>query len=76
MSKKKRKTDSREFKLEAVRLIAEKGCSIIETSSSLGVEYIVLCRWKKQLVDNPNSAFPSKGQLKATGQELRTLQRE
>lgn len=76
MSTKKRKRYSREFKLEAVRLITEKGYSIAEASRNLGVEYSVLRRWKKQLADDPHNAFPGKGQLKASDQELRALQRE
>jgi transposase len=76
LSTKKRKTYSREFKLEAVRLITEKGYSIAEASRNLGVEYSVLRRWKKQLADDPQNAFPGKGQLKASDQELRALQRE
>jgi transposase len=76
LSTKKRKTYDREFKLEAVRLITEKGYSIAEASRNLGVEYSVLRRWKKQLADDPQNAFPGKGQLKAADQELRTVQRE
>ena len=76
MSTKKRKTYNREFKLEAVRLITEKGYSIAEASRNLGVEYSVLRRWKKQLADDPQNAFTGKGQLKTDDQELRALQRE
>ena len=76
MSTKKRKRYSREFKLEAVRLITDKGYSIAEASRNLGVEYSVLRRWKKELADDPQNAFPGKGQLKAADQELRALQRE
>ena len=76
MSKKKRKSYSREFKLEAVGLITEKGYSIAEASRNLGVEYSVLRRWKKQLADDPDHAFPGKGQLKPDGQKLRELERK
>ncbi len=76
MSKKKRKTYTREFKTEAVRLITEKGYSIAEVSRNLGVEYSVLRRWKKQLADDPQYAFPGKGRLKAPDEELRRLQRK
>jgi transposase len=62
--------------LEAVRLITDKGYSIAEASRNLGVEYSVLRRWKKELADDPQNAFPGKGQLKAADQELRALQRE
>lgn len=76
MSKKKRKSYSAEFKMEAVRLITEKGYSIAEASRNLGIEYSVLRRWKKQFTDDPENAFPGKGKLKADDERLRQLQRE
>ena len=76
MSKKKRKSYNREFKLEAVGLITEKGYSIAEASRNLGVEYSVLRRWKRQLADDPQNAFPGKGRLKAPDEELRRLKRK
>ena len=76
MSEKKRKIYTREFKLEAVRLITEKGYSIAEASRNLGVEYSVLRRWKRQLADDPKNAFPGKGRLKGPDEELRRLKRE
>jgi transposase len=76
MSGKKRKTYNREFKLEAVRLITEKGYSIAEASRNLGVEYSVLRRWKNQLAGDPQHAFPGKGRLKAPDEELRQMKRQ
>ena len=76
MSEKKRKSYSREFKEETVRLITEKGYSIAEASRNLGVEYSVLRRWKKQLADDPINAFPGKGKLKPSDEELRRLKRK
>ena len=76
MSKKKRKSYSREFKTEAVGLITEKGYSIAEASRNLGIEYSVLRRWKKQLADDPQNAFPGKGKLKAPDEEMRRLKRK
>ena len=76
MSKKKRRNYSREFKKEAVALITDKGYSIAEASRNLGVEYSVLRRWKNQLADDPQNAFPGKGKLSPTDQEMRKLQRE
>ena len=75
MSKKKRKSYSREFKMEAVRLITEKGYSNAEASRNLGVDYSVLRRWKKQLAADPLNAFPGKGKLKAQDEEMRRLKR-
>ena len=76
MSKKKRKTYSPEFKMEAVSLITQKGYSIAEASRNLGIDYSVLQRWKKQLSDDPQNAFPGKGNLRAADQDLRQAQRE
>ena len=76
MSKRKRKSYNREFKLEAVRLITEKRYSIAEASRNLGVKYSVLRRWKNQLADDPQNAFPGEGRRKAPDEELRPLQRE
>jgi len=76
MSKKKRKNYSREFKIEAVGLITEKGYSIAEASRNLGIDYSVLRRWKNQLADDTQNALPGKGRLKAADEELRRLKRE
>ena len=64
MSKSKRRVFSSEFKIEAVKLITEKGYSIAEASRNLGVDYSVLRRWKIQMESDPQHAFPGKGQLK------------
>jgi transposase len=76
MTKKKRRNFDREFKLEAVRLIIDKGYSMAEVSRNLGVDYSVLRRWKKQFEDDPQFAFPGKGMLKPQDEELRRLKRE
>ena len=76
MSKKKRKSYSREFKMEAVGLITKKGYSIAEASRNLGIDYSVLRRWKGQLVDDPKNAFPGRGKLKAPDEDLRRLKRD
>ena len=76
MSKKERKSYSIEFKMEAVRLITEKGYNMTEASRNLGVESSVLRRWKKQFTDDFQSAFPGKGRLKAEDEELRRIKRK
>jgi transposase len=76
LSKKKRRSYNRQFKKEAVALIADKGHSIAEASRNLGIEYSVLRRWKTQLEGDPQTAFPGKGRLKPADQELRKLRKE
>jgi len=76
MTNKKRRTFSREFKLEAVGLITKKGYSIAEASRNLGIEYSVLRRWRNQIADDQQNAFPGKGRLKAPDEEPRRIKRE
>ena len=40
-----RKRYAREFKLEAVRLVKERGVSVAQASRDLGVHANVLCEW-------------------------------
>ena len=75
MERKRRKSYSREFKLEAVRLITHKGYSIAEAARSLGVDYSVLRNWKIQFEQDPQHAFPGKGQLKPPDEEIRRLKK-
>jgi len=76
MNRKRRRSFSREFKLEAVRLITHKGYSIAEASRSLGVDYSVLRRWKTQFEQDPQHAFPGKGQLKPADEEIWRLKKK
>ena len=76
MSKTKRRVFTREFKIEAVKLITEKGYSIAEASRNLGIDYSVLRRWKMQMESDSQHAFPGKGYLKPQDEELRQLKQK
>lgn len=76
MTNKQRRVFSREFKLEAVKLITDKGYSIAEASRNLGIDYSVLRRWKEQYQADLQFAFPGKGLLKPNDEELRQLKRK
>ncbi len=71
-----RRKFSREFKIEAVRLVTEGGQSIAETARELGVNASLLGRWKQQQMDNGEQAFPGKGRMKPLEEEVRRLQRD
>jgi transposase-like protein len=60
----KRRKFTREFKLEAVRLIKERGVSYTEASHDLGVHQSQLRHWVKAQADDPVHAFPGQGQMK------------
>ena len=62
--KRTRKKYTREFKIEAVRLVTDGGVSIAQASRDLGVDANVLGRWKKELSEDSKHAFPGKGKLK------------
>lgn len=72
----KRRSFDREFKLEAVRLVVEEGRRISEVARNLGISANLLSRWKRDFLDDPESAFPSKGRLRPQDEELRRLRRE
>ena len=55
---------TREFKLEAVRLIKDRGVSYVQASQDLGVHTSQLRSWVKKLADDPQHAFPGQGQMK------------
>jgi len=52
MSKKKRRKYTKEFKEEAVRLIAEEGYSYAEAGRNLGVTPNLLSLWKREFWSN------------------------
>ena len=73
---KKRRSFSREFKVEAVGLMTEGGLSIAQASKDLGIGESVLGRWKKQFEEAPLEAFPGKGRLRPQDEELARLRKE
>jgi transposase-like protein len=71
-----RRQFTREFKLEAVRLIKQRGVSYVQASKDLGVHPTQLRNWVKQLADDPQNAFPGHGQMKPEQLEIAQLKRE
>jgi transposase len=71
-----RKTYTREYKLEAVRLAAAGDRSIAQVARDLGINKNTLYKWRQDLQDDPEQAFPGKGKLKPQDEELRRLRRE
>lgn len=72
----KRRKFSREFKVEAVRLVTEGGQGIAATARELGVSPGLLGRWKQQFTNDGKEAFPGKGRLAPLAEEVRRLERE
>ena len=57
----KRRKFSREFKVEAVKLVRERGVSVVQASRDLDVHENVLRKWAKEFGSDPAQAFPGHG---------------
>ncbi len=71
-----RRKFSREFKIEAVKLIRECGVSVARAGRDLGIHENVLRKWAKEFGSYPVQAFPGHGQMKPEQQEIERLRRE
>ncbi|MSO66103.1 MAG: transposase [Alphaproteobacteria bacterium] len=67
---------TREFKLEAVKLIRDRGVTVGQASRDLGIHGTVLRNWMRAFADDPQHAFPGHGQLKPEQAEIARLKRE
>lgn len=71
-----RRSFTKEFKRDAVRLITDGKQSIAQVARDLGIRDTILGRWKKEAEQHQDTAFPGKGQLRPEEAELRQLRRE
>ena len=65
-----RRKFTREFKLEAVRLIKDRGVSYVQASQDLNVHTSQLRDWVKRFSADPQHAFPGNGQMKPEQLEI------
>ena len=71
-----RRRFSREFKLEAVKLVRDRGVTAVQAARDLDVHVNVLRKWVKEVGQDPAQAFPGHGQMKPEQQEIERLRRE
>jgi transposase len=72
-----RKTYTREFKLQALRMMADQGLSVAEVARRLGVGENCLRSWKAAAQEKgAEAAFPGQGCLSPADEELRRLRAE
>ena len=71
-----RRKFTQEFKLEAVRLIKDRGVSYMQASEDLGVHTSQLRDWVKKFSDDPQHPFPGNGLMKPEQLEIARLKRE
>ena len=67
---------SKEFKLEAVRLVLEQGLTPKQVADDLGINRSNVNRWKLEYLRDAEQAFPGHGRMTESDEELRQLRRE
>ena len=71
-----RRRFGREFKLEAVRLVRERGVTVAQAARDLDLHENLLRKWVKDFAADPQHAFPGQGQMKPEQLEIERLRRE
>lgn len=71
-----RRTFNPEFKLEAVKLVRERGIAIRQAAKDLGLHENVLRKWVKDHSENGEQAFPGRGKQRPDDAEVSRLRRE
>ena len=71
-----RRRFDRAFKLEAVKLVRERGVSAAQAARDLDVHENVLRKWVREFAADPLQAFPGQGQMKPEQLEIERLRRE
>ena len=65
-----------EFKIEAVKLVTERGVAVAQAARDLDLAESVLRRWMRELAAAPAAAFPGHGQQRADLAEIAALKKE
>lgn len=71
-----RKKYSKEFKLDAISLVADQGYSQAEAARSLGINSNMLSRWIRENKGDDGQAFRGNGKLTPDQEEIRRLKEE
>ena len=71
-----RKTYTREFKLQALKLITGQGLPVAEVARRLGVTEGALRTWRAAAQEHGDAAFPGTGSLPPADDEVRRLRAE
>jgi transposase len=71
-----RKSYTREFKLQALRVLTDQGLSVAEVARRLGAGQNCLRNWRQAGQQQGEAALPRQGNLPAAEDELRRLRAE
>lgn len=73
--KRRRQVFSREFKLEAIRMLAEGKKPAAELARELGIRRNQLYKWKETTDKDGSAAFPGQGRRSAAGTKIEEISR-
>lgn len=71
-----RRQYTKEFKLDAIRLVTDHGYKQAEAARNLGINASMLRRWVQEYKENESQAFRGNGNLTPEQEELRRLRTE
>ena len=76
MTKRERKTYTREFKCEAVRLAEESSLPMAQVARQLGIHRNMLANWRKEMAKLDETDFSGDGAGSTSEEELEKLRQE
>ena len=71
-----RRKFSREFKLEALKMVKDRGVALRQVARDLDLNENILRCWIRESSEDPQDAFPGLGNMKPEQAEIAGLQRE
>jgi len=72
----KKKKYTKEFKIEACKLVVDKGQQVKMTAENLGLNASMLGRWIKEYKADKRESFPGNGNLRSDDKKLRDLEKQ
>lgn len=70
-----KRTFTKEFKEQAIRLVLEQELGIEQAAKELGVSYSALGKWVRESRRDGNNAFPGSGNLKPEDKQIQELKK-
>ena len=74
--KKKRRQFTKEFKIEAARMVVDQGIVQAHVARNLGIGENLVGRWVADYRATPTAAFPGKGNLRPDDERVRQLEQQ
>ena len=72
----KRKTYSREYKIVAIQMVDQKDMTMREVSEALGINDVMLWRWRKEYKEGKLQSFSGNGRMSDKDAEIARLRQE